>query len=237
MMNTNTTADDISTQYDNMGHRYLDIGQKFWFSAKPDVWTRSHIDKFIGTIEGKVIVDAGCGNGLDTKSYIAKGAQRVLAFDPSQFMLDNAKENVAPIQDVDIEFRQGSYEAIPFPDQCADAVIGIYSLHYCRDLDAAYAEISRVLKSGGRIAFSCTHPAEMTANKASQYKGQEVVSFKIYNKTVDVKKTTHTLSEYFSPFFLKHFALEFMEEWHPEDSTTGLELKSPKLIAFGAIKK
>lgn len=229
---------DITSQYDSMGQKYLAVGKDHWFSSKPDLWARSKISQFIPSFEGKVVIDGGCGSGIDMYSYLSRGATRVLGFDPSILMLNTAMENVhdfGPLAD-SVEFKQGTFESIPYTDQSADIIIGVYSLHYCLDLDIAYAEIYRVLKTGGRLVFICTHPSEMTNTKHSPYKGQEIVPFKIYNKSVEILKPTHTLSEYLSSFFLQLFTLEHLEEWYPEEAS-GKELKFPKLIAFCATKK
>ncbi len=227
----------LSTQYDEMGERYLEVGKDHWFSSKPDLWTRSKITKFIPSFENKIVMDAGCGSGIDTQSYLKTGAHAVLAFDPSSLMLAKATDAISPELANHVEFKQGTFESIPFPDECADIVIGVYSVHYCLNLDLAYAELLRVLKSGGRMVFTCTHPSEMTNIKQSPFKGQEIALFKIYNKCVEVMKPTHTLTEYFSPFLLQNFHLENIEEWYPEDPLSGKEMKHPKLLAFCAIKK
>jgi ubiquinone/menaquinone biosynthesis C-methylase UbiE len=224
---------EVSEQYNSMGEAYM---TNMVTSAFPrEAWARSRMFEFVGSLTGKVVCDAGCGNGLDTKSFLEKGALKILAFDPSELMLENARESVG--QTNTIEFKKGTFEEIPFDSASSDIMIGVFSLHYPSDLDAAYSEIYRIMKPGGVITFVVTHPADMTLHKKSPFKGQEVVTFKIYNDQVLLEKPTHTLTEYFSPFFFKHFTLDNMEEYYPVDEGTGKEVKDPKLIAFSATKK
>ena len=220
---------DIATQYNQIAEAYL-IGQSG--VCPKETWGRLQINRFIGDIEDKTILDAGCGDGLDTKSFLDRGAKEVLAFDPSEAMLASAKESTPAIH-----FEIGTYEAIPFTDQSADLVIGFFSLHYVFDLDLAFAEIHRVLKPGGRMAMICTHPAYMTMNKKLSTKCQEVTTFKIYNDTVTLTKPTHTLAEYFSPYFLSHFSLDNLDEFYPSNGQEGQQLRDPQLLAFSATKR
>lgn len=222
---------EISDQYDDMGKLYLN-SQETVYNVR-DIWGRERIDAYVGSYGGKIVMDAGCGNGLDTEGLLKKGAKSVLAFDPSEVMLDDARK---AINNGLISFAKGTFEEIPFGDASADVMIGVFALHYVADLDAGYKEISRVMKQGGKIAFVCTHPYDMTLQKQSAFKGQEVVTMWIYNNTVPVKQPSHTMAEYFSPYFLSQFSLDILEEFYPTD-TEGNALRDPTLIAFCATKK
>lgn len=148
-------------------------------------------------------------------------------------MLAKAQQNV---QGHPVELKEGKFEAVPFPDGCADVMIGLFSLHYVSDLDQAYREMVRVVKPGGKVAFVCTHPEDMTAHKTSPFKRQEVVEYKIYSGTVTVYIPSHNLADYFSPYFLSHFTLEKLEEYFPSNEK-GEELSNPELLAFCATRK
>jgi SAM-dependent methyltransferase len=59
-----------------------------------------------------------------------------------------------------LELREGDAEALPFPDDAFDAVVGGFILNHLPDPDAAVAEAARVLASGGRIAVAVWEPPE-----------------------------------------------------------------------------
>lgn len=219
----------VTHQYDDLGKEYMNnMGQHV-----PQVWARATIAKFLGPLNGKVVIDAGCGNGPDAKKLVEQGAARVLGFDPSQLMLD---DGLATIALPNIDLQKGTFENIPFPDACADVLIGFFSIHYSADLDVAYAEVNRVVKSGGKIAFVAQHPAFATQQKKSELKGQEIAAFLIFNGTVTVHQPTHTMSEYLSAYFLSHFTLDHIEELHRRNDD-GQELKDPILFVYTATKK
>lgn len=229
-----SNAPEITLQYDSIGKNYLEVQQTV--DNPSNHWGRARVREYIGDLQDKVVIDGGCGGGHDSIEFIKRGAASVLAFDPSQVMLDDARERATASGIGSITFKHGTFDAIPFPDACCDVVIGIFSLHYAVDLDAAYREINRVLKPGGKIAFICTHPEDTNGLKTSSYKGLEVVAVKIYSDNVTVLQPSHTLGEYLSPFFLKTFTLDNLDEFFPT-SEDGRELKNPVLFVFSATKK
>src|SRR5574341_1539919 len=129
-----------------------------WLSAVPE----DVLASFAGTGNpfsmgemkpGDKVVDLGCGAGID--SFIAArqvgptGA--VVAIDMTPEMLDKGKQAAAKAGLRQLEFKLGYLEQIPLPDQWADVVISNGVVNLCPDKAAAFQEIHRVLKPGGRI--------------------------------------------------------------------------------------
>ena len=223
----------VITQYEQIGQLYMEMQKTGTFI--PSVWARSTLANMVGSLKGKVVVDAGCGNGHDAVEYIQNGACSVLGFDPSQVMLSRAEDLMKEHQVIGTEFRNGSYENIPFDDACADVVIGIFSLHYVSDLNAAFVELARITKPGGKIAFVCNHPIKVNTDKISPFKDQEIVSIKIYDGAITIQQPSHDLSDYFCPIFFKNFSLEQFVEYFPEDDE-GNTLRNPMNFLFCATR-
>ncbi len=98
---------------------------------------------------GMVVLDLGCGGGLDTliATRRAGPAGRVAGLDFSMGMLARAR---ASVQTAD--FVQAAAEAIPLADESVDLVLvnGIFNLNPRRQ--EIFAELARVVKPGGYVA-------------------------------------------------------------------------------------
>ena len=64
-------------------------------------------------------------------------------------MMAPAKERAALAGIENIHFQQGDVGALPFPEESFDIVLSMNGFHVFPDKEAAYQEVSRVLKSGG----------------------------------------------------------------------------------------
>jgi ubiquinone/menaquinone biosynthesis C-methylase UbiE len=96
------------------------------------------------------VLDVGAGTGFLTEAA-AKIARKVIALDFSRGMSDEA---ISKLGKGKVEFRIGNVERMQLPDSSINVVIGNMVLHHCPHPKAAVAEMSRVLKPGGRIALS-----------------------------------------------------------------------------------
>lgn len=109
---------------------------------------------------GEVVLDLGSGGGFDV--FIAGrkvGATgRAIGVDMTPEMLAKARKNIGPYRQRsgldNVEFRLGEIEHLPLPDNSVDVVISNCVINLSPDKPQVWREITRVLKSGGRVAVS-----------------------------------------------------------------------------------
>jgi ubiquinone/menaquinone biosynthesis C-methylase UbiE len=101
-------------------------------------------------LEGDV-VEIGFGSGLNIPFYPA-GVSRVTAVEPADIGWKLARKRLAETQ-VPVERSGLDGQSLPFPDNSFDTALSTWTMCTIPDLDAALAEIRRVLKPGGRLHF------------------------------------------------------------------------------------
>jgi len=105
---------------------------------------------------GQVLLDLGCGAGLDLYFYArAVGPTgQCYGVDLSEAMCNKARANMTRVGITNVEIRQGHSDDIPLPASSVDIVAsnGIYNLSPQKE--PVMREVLRVLKPGGRTVFA-----------------------------------------------------------------------------------
>lgn len=115
----------------------------------------------LGEVTGKAVLDAGCGEGYNTRKLAARGAH-VTGLDISAAMIGQAREEERKNQ-MGIEYVVGSFSRMPFfQDHSFDLAVSFMALMDGPDYEGAVREIYRVLKPGGELTFSVSHPCFLT---------------------------------------------------------------------------
>jgi ubiquinone/menaquinone biosynthesis C-methylase UbiE len=121
---------------------------------------------------GESVLDVGCGTG--TLTLVAKrrvGAGAVAGVDPAPDMVAVARRK-ASCASLAIDFQVGLVQALPFPDNTFDVVLGSLMLHHvpAEFRPQGFAEIRRVLKPDGRLlAVDFQSPASGGARHLTQF--------------------------------------------------------------------
>ncbi|MGE3327361.1 MAG: class I SAM-dependent methyltransferase [Acidimicrobiia bacterium] len=104
------------------------------------------------------VLDVGCGDGQVARLAARLGAQ-VVGVDPTWNQVVVARERAGGPS-----YARSGAAALPFADASFDVVVACLVFEHIVDVDAAIAEVARVLEPGGRFLFFLNHPLLQTPN-------------------------------------------------------------------------
>jgi ubiquinone/menaquinone biosynthesis C-methylase UbiE len=138
---------DAFTAFEHEGwERVADKYDSVWSSS-----TRQFIPPLLEAAEVSAnmsILDVGCGPGYVSAAAFGRGRNSI-GLDFSREMIAIARKTFPHI-----EFREGDAQNLPFAEGSFDRVLANFALLHLADPDRACAEASRVLKPGGKFAFT-----------------------------------------------------------------------------------
>jgi ArsR family transcriptional regulator len=111
-----------------------------------------------------VVGDLGAGTG-QLSANLAPMIGRVIAVDESAAMLKSLTDRVQDLPNVEV--RQGALESLPIENNYLDLAMVVLVLHHVADPALAMAEVSRVVKPGGRVIIADMMPHERTEYRES----------------------------------------------------------------------
>ena len=212
----------------------------------------SQFRALIPPLQGKCVLDLGCGYGWHCKFAVEQGAIRVLGLDLSRKMLEEAQKCN---NESAIEYRVCGIEEYAYPPDTWDCVISNLTLHYIEDIEWVFKNVYRTLKSNGVFLFNIEHPV-FTAGVGQDWVYSEdgrPLYWPIDNyfmpgerKThflgCTVMKQHHTLTQILMGLLHNGFAIAAVEEAQPSEEMLDIpgmrdELRRPMMLLVKAIAK
>jgi SAM-dependent methyltransferase len=135
--------------------------REMWASFTPTAMfttpVAGELVKFAGITPGETVLDVGSGTGVVAITAARAGA-RVTGLDLTPELLEQARENARIAKVETIVWTEGDAESLPYPDTSFDVVLSQFGHMFAPRPDVAVAEMRRVLKPGGRVAFATWPP-------------------------------------------------------------------------------
>lgn len=167
-------------------------------------YERPAMQRIIGTVNGRSVLDAGCASGELSAWLLSEGAD-VTALDNSTAFITMIQERFGQrLRACRADLAQG----LPFADCAFDVVASSLTLHYIADWEALMRELFRITKPGGRLVFSTHHPS-MTASLVTKYFKTALVRdvFTIDGKAYPVQFYHRSLEGIIAPVLAAGFAI------------------------------
>ncbi|MHB8509578.1 MAG: ubiquinone/menaquinone biosynthesis methyltransferase [Candidatus Dormibacteria bacterium] len=136
--------DRVRSMFDAISGRY-DLANALMSLGRDSRW-RSMAAELAESARAEAVLDCACGSGRLAEASLQAGAQRVVGLDFSPRMLAVARGQVHGV-----EFVEGDVLKLPYSDGEFDAVTIGFGLRNLPDPHAGIAEMTRVLKPGGRL--------------------------------------------------------------------------------------
>ncbi|WMT89240.1 class I SAM-dependent methyltransferase [Pelagibacterium sp. H642] len=175
-------------------------------------------------LNGKRVLDLGCGFGAFARFAAAEGANSVLGIDLSEKMLETARERT---DNAAVAYQRGDLDKLDLGDRTFDVVFSSLAFHYAADFATLARTIRAALTDGGALVFSVEHPlfAVRTEPEFSTDAGGKRVFLvddylgegkRVTSWVVDgVEKYHRTIATYINSLLDAGFSLSAIDEWGP----------------------
>lgn len=211
--------------------------------------------KLIPDLEGKSVIDIGCGYGHNCLDFVRRGAQRIVGVDISKKMLEAAKKYSS---DEKIEYINLDMSRLDEVNESFDFAYSSLAFHYAENFEKLAFDVYEHLNAGGELLFSQEHPfTTATVGNEGGFERDEngnyiSFTFSDYSKcgkrahdwfVADVENYHRSFSEIINALARAGFCIEELCEPMPSEYALLMrpsfvkELVRPTFLIVKAIKK
>ena len=175
---------------------FYDLSADNWWQEDAKIYALYHLnqprfdffDRYVKNWQGLKALDVGCGGGFSCE-FMAYRDVRVSGIDQSAKCIARAREH-AVSSGLDIIYKQGLAESLPYSNNTFDVVICVDVLEHVSNLQRTVSEIHRVLKFGGLFFFD-------TINR--NFKSKLVMIWLLENVLQEIPRGVHDWQKFIKP--------------------------------------
>jgi ubiquinone/menaquinone biosynthesis C-methylase UbiE len=158
------------------------------------VWGPEGVDEgdlgVLGDVVGRDVLEIGCGAAQCARWLATRGA-RAVGLDLSFRQLQHSRR-IDDEHGLHVPVLCGTATHLPFGDGSFDMAFSSFgALQFVEQIDRTVAEVARVLRPGGRFAFSITHPVRWSMPDDPTREGL-VVTSSYWDRTPYVEQDANT---------------------------------------------
>jgi SAM-dependent methyltransferase len=176
-------------------------------------------------VAGLTVLDAGCGPGHYSQWLVEHGA-KVVAVDACERMVELARNRLGDRVEVHLANLERPLDFLG--DASFDLVLAALCLDYVADWARLFVEFARVLKAGGRLVVSASHPLfDFVYHRPDDYFATELVeeTWRGFGEVVVVRRYRRSMGDVFAALEAGGFVLERFLEPRPTDEMKAVEPK------------
>jgi SAM-dependent methyltransferase len=200
------------TDYDSIARRYAaEIDERPWNA----LYERPATLALLPDVNGKDVLDAGCGHGWYADWLARKGA-RVVAVDRSREMVALARERLggrACVIQGDVSDLRDTLASDSF-----DIILSALVVHYLADLGKTFLEWARLLRPRGTLVFSTGHPVHEKRIPEPGYLCAELIEEEWHWLGEKIRCYQRPLRDLTEPLSAAKFLIERMTEPTPSET-------------------
>lgn len=200
------------------------LGDQFNTNAENGVYN-AHIDRpamleLVGEVAGQRVLDAGCGAGFYVAALVERGAT-VLGLEDSEVLIEHARTRLSDRAEIRRHDLNSGLTEIA--DGSFDGVLCALVLHHLADREHFLREVFRVLRPGGWLVLSTTHPAADWQHFEDSYFSSEWVDLQLRNSDHSIRFQRMSMEVVVGELLTAGFVLDRLVEPRPAESLRALD--------------